>query len=221
MLLGRGRRAFGTFVSDPGGLPEGAIGYVDFANLTFYDTMGSEDIDQVIENDPDNGWPYDPENLQEGVGLVGNDADTRPSIIGTWLAQILEGATMVFDCTFSDGVVTNNDHLTFFAYDSPDFNFSFGGTVAPTPSSISSNVYAGGGGTAVDDVTAGRHLVAVTVGSGVGKICHGGGTVFTATPTADWPSVNAAGIEIYLGNILHSATIYPIMTNAEMQAATA
>lgn len=219
----RVRRSAGAWAAlqqDAAGLPEGAVGYVSFLAGTFYTEGGTETIGDILMNDPANGWPFDPSNVIDGVGLVGQDADARPRIIGTLLDQILAGGTIVFDFEVTSEA-TSAPHIKVLAYDDPDFNLGWGVTFAPL-SVVSPGIYADGPMTDIDRVTVGPHKAALTIKStGVSVSIDGAAVLSDAGTPSDFALLNAAGAEVFEGFTLRSIAVYPVMTNAEMIAASA
>lgn len=206
-----------VFTMDEDGLPEGATGYINFVDLTFYTEGGNEDIDEVITEDANFG-AFNPANIIEGTGLVGG-VTSKPVIIGTARTQILAGATVVFDFTFSSGL---NGYFVLLAYDDPDFNFTWQCQPASVEAGFTGNIMATHPPTDLDDLTLGAHRAAWTIeDTGVKVSIDGAAVVSDAGTAEDFALLNATGMEVFADATLRSIAIYPPMSNAEMQAITA
>lgn len=207
-----------TFTMDPGGLPDGAIGFINFVDLTFYTEGGNEDIDEVITEDAENFGEFNPANIVEGTGLVGSPT-SKPVIVGSALAQILAGATVVFDFSFVSGT---DGYFIILAYDSPDFNFTWQCAEASVEASFTGSIAATFPSTELADLALGAHRAAWTIeSSGVKVSTNGGAVVSDAGDPGDFALLNAAGMEVIDDAILRSIAIYPPMNDAEMQAISA
>lgn len=206
-----------VWTMDPEGLPEGAIGFVDFTTLTFYTEGGNEAIDQVITEDAVFGT-FDPENIVEGTGLIGG-VTSKPAIVGTALTQILAGATVVFDFTFVTGA---NGYFSLITYDSPDFNFTWGCGPASVEAGFDSYLSADLPTTIFTDLPLGAHRAAWTIQSTGVKISIDGEAVIADAGTAeDFALLNAAGMEVFDNCVLRSFAVYPPMNDAEMEVISA
>jgi hypothetical protein len=202
---------------DPGGLPDGATGFVDFTALTFYTSGDETEIGDVIQENAGFG-AFNPANIVEGTGLVGG-VDSKPVFAGEALSQILAGATLVFDFTLSSGA---GGYFSLIAYDDPDFNLTWGVAIASTEAAFDSSLNADAPSTLFSDIALGIHRAAWTItSSGVKVSIDGGAVVADAGTAGDFILLNASGMEVFANAVLRSIAIYPPKSNAEMQALSA
>lgn len=207
------------FALDAGGLPEGATGFIDFTDMTFYTEGGNEDIVDIIGSNVDWGYPFDPEAITLGVGLSG----TSGEFLGTCRDILLAGGVVVFDVEVSAGVADGRTHYTIF--DVPDQNYlwlAMFGTVEHSNPLSSSLVAASGADPRPPLLTIGNHKIADQFAAGVCKCCTDGGDVIVAD-TTDYPAnfgdFNTVAFAVDAGINLRTITIYPPpMNDAEMQA---
>lgn len=211
------------FVEDVGGLPEGALSFVNFENMTFYTPEGTDDISDVFVSDPDWYGTLDPDNIVMGVGLVGSNFESNGAFAGTLLSQILSGFTAVLDLTADDIDVDTLAVVWFDLNDSVDFsanyNLELNMVSSFKNSSLTADAFAD---PAPGKLLAGAHKIALTFAQGVAKVCIDGGSVRTATATSDFSAFNIAGFGFGPPcAAMRSMVVYPVQSSASMQALSA
>lgn len=201
---------------DAAGLPEGALGYADFAAGTYYLFDASYDIADLFGDDG-----YNPDDILVGDIIPGLGwAPSGVKLVGfkgAALAMALAGFTAVIDVTLMG---EDDLGLTLEVIDTIDMDPTWAAVyIARAGASSGISIDAGNNVTEHDPeyLSEGRHKVAVTIVDGKIAASFDGGAVLEIL--ASWPTVpNAA--DLYFrpqpGSVMHSLVFYPPQANAAL-----
>jgi hypothetical protein len=210
-----------AFTQSSADLPEGATGYIDFANGAFFFVDESYQLNEVIGA----GTYYEP-----GVDVNDIDASTgwEPSttalsaFIGDAFTALAAGATIVMDVELT-GDTTNYstveigviDHNTFEPHAIVNISTSVGSSgISPDGTSTFTEFVEIG---ALAGVEAGRHKVAVTLMPNKIAASLDGGAVIEDLTT--WTNaITDAGFGLWPqpGSYIRSIVFYPVQDNAAL-----
>lgn len=210
-------------VSDPSGLPPGAIAYADFAAGTYY--YGGNTLSDFLVEDATNWGAFDPASLVPGEGLPSEQSPIlAPGLVSTLAA---DGATFVAAFFFAP-----NGNIQIDVTDFPDYTAEY---VVLLDTFSTSGIGSGGtlhldlvvDGGSNTSMTTGEHKLAFTfLPSGDVAVSIDGYAVRAASnEAAGPPSINAMGLAIGASlsgsNYFRSLVIYPPKANAELPALSA
>lgn len=209
MCLGLGmpsRRTEGL-VSDPDGLPAGAIAFANIREGTYF--YGGNMLSDIFTENTDFAT-FSEDCIISGIGLTQwggpNDPVLGPALTADMLA---DGFTMI--CT-----IYTNATYTIEVANVPAFDDDVTFAIAPTQNSTSVTPNFDSEAAATYDVApgVGMHKVAVTYDGGVSKMCIDGGTVISLDAGAQ--TLNTIGF--LSADTLSELVVYPVKSNAEMQS---